>query len=177
MSEAQPRPNAGFRRVLGVVVVAGALAGLFVFGILRDPTRRDDIPSALLGKPTPAFTMPLFDRYRLTAGLESHDHVLKRTHPIRGGAIVGEGEGTLYVGGGMWGKGHPEVPEAHDYLAHTLARRHFWRVDLGGGEVRYTAIGVRVMNRAVERQFMPTDHTIWLHNPAAFALADECAQT
>ena len=43
----QPKPNAGFRRVLGVVVIAGALAGLFVFGILRDPTRRDDIPSAL----------------------------------------------------------------------------------------------------------------------------------
>ena len=47
MSEAQPKPNAGFRRVLGVVAVAGALAGLFVFGILRDPTRRDDIPSAM----------------------------------------------------------------------------------------------------------------------------------
>ena len=66
--ERQPPPNAGFRRVLGVVVFVGALAGLFVFGILRDPTRRDDIPSALLGKATPNFTMPLFDRYRADYG-------------------------------------------------------------------------------------------------------------
>ena len=40
------------------------------------------------------------------------------------------------------------------------------------GAVRYTAIVVRVMNRAVERGFMPPDHEIWLKNPAAFALAD-----
>ena len=65
-----PRPNTGFRRVLGVVVVAGALAGLFVFGILRDPTRRDDIPSALLDRQTPAFAMPLFDQYRPKYGSE-----------------------------------------------------------------------------------------------------------
>ncbi len=47
-----------------MVGVVAALTALFVYGILRDPTRRDDIPSALLGKQTPAFTMPLFDRYR-----------------------------------------------------------------------------------------------------------------
>ncbi len=60
--------NAGFKRLLGVVVVVGAVAGLFVFGILRDPTRRDDIPSALLGKETPNFSMPVFDRYRTEYG-------------------------------------------------------------------------------------------------------------
>ena len=54
----------GFRRLLGVVIVVGAVAGLFVFGILRDPSRRDDIPSALLGKETPNFTLPLFSRYQ-----------------------------------------------------------------------------------------------------------------
>jgi hypothetical protein len=31
---------------------------------------------------------------------------------------------------------------------------------------------VRVMNRIVERGFMPPDHEIWLKNPASFALAD-----
>jgi aminoglycoside phosphotransferase (APT) family kinase protein len=40
------------------------------------------------------------------------------------------------------------------------------------GAVRYSAIVVRVMNRAVERGFMPPDHEIWLKNPASFALAD-----
>lgn len=82
MSEpGQPRPNAGFRRVLGVVVVTGALAGLFVFGILRDPTRRDDIPSALLGKEAPAFTMPLFDRYRPEFGT-AFDAAAARGKPL-----------------------------------------------------------------------------------------------
>lgn len=37
---------------------------------------------------------------------------------------------------------------------------------------RYAAIVVRVMNRAVERKFMPEDHEIWLRNPAADCLAD-----
>ena len=82
MSEpGQPRPNAGFRRVLGVVIVAGALAGLFVFGILRDPTRRDDIPSALLGREAPAFTMPLFDRYRPEFGT-AFDAAAARGKPL-----------------------------------------------------------------------------------------------
>ncbi len=54
----------GFRRLLGVVIVVGAVAGLFVFGILRDPTRRDDIPSALINKETPNFSLPLFSRYQ-----------------------------------------------------------------------------------------------------------------
>ena len=70
VEQEHPRPNAGLRRVLGVVAVAAALAGLFVFGILRDPTRRDDIPSALLDRETPAFAMPLFDRYRTSYGSE-----------------------------------------------------------------------------------------------------------
>jgi aminoglycoside phosphotransferase (APT) family kinase protein len=35
---------------------------------------------------------------------------------------------------------------------------------------RYTAIVVRVMNRAVDRGQIPADHTIWLANPAATCL-------
>lgn len=54
----------GVRRLLVVVGVVGVLGALFTFGILRDPTRRDDIPSARLDKPMPTFTMPLFERYR-----------------------------------------------------------------------------------------------------------------
>ena len=38
--------------------------------------------------------------------------------------------------------------------------------------VRYSAIVVRVMNRAVARGFLPPDQKIWLTNPASFALAD-----
>ncbi len=37
---------------------------------------------------------------------------------------------------------------------------------------RYAAIVVRVMNRAVDRGFLPPDHEIWLRNPASTCLAD-----
>lgn len=60
--------NAGIKRLIVVVSVVGLFAALFVFGILRDPTRRDDLPSALLNKRTPDFSMPLFDRYRTEYG-------------------------------------------------------------------------------------------------------------
>ena len=73
--------SAGVRRFLAVVGVAAALAALFVYGILRDPARRDDIPSALLGKPTPAFTMPLFDRYRPEFG-SAFDAAAARGKPL-----------------------------------------------------------------------------------------------
>lgn len=53
----------GVKRLLGVVLTVGVLAALFTFGILRDPTRRDDIPSALLEENAPSFSMPLFTRY------------------------------------------------------------------------------------------------------------------
>lgn len=62
--------SAGLRRLFIVIVVVAGLAALFAFGILRDPTRRDDIPSALIGRAAPEFTMPLFERYRAEYGSE-----------------------------------------------------------------------------------------------------------
>jgi cytochrome c biogenesis protein CcmG/thiol:disulfide interchange protein DsbE len=50
-------------RLLWLIAFVGGLAGLFVFGITRDPNRRDNIDSVLTGRPLPAFSMPLFDRY------------------------------------------------------------------------------------------------------------------
>ena len=73
--------KAGVKRLIVVVGVVCALAGLFVFGILRDPTRRDDIPSALLDRQTPAFTMPLFDRYRPEYGT-TFDTAAAREGPL-----------------------------------------------------------------------------------------------
>jgi aminoglycoside phosphotransferase (APT) family kinase protein len=44
----------------------------------------------------------------------------------------------------------------------------WWQIFAGA---RYCAIVVRVMNRNVARGVMPADHTVWLNNPAADALA------
>lgn len=55
-------------RLLVLLIVVASLSSLFIFGISRDPTRRDDIPSGLLGKPIPEFELPLFDRYQANYG-------------------------------------------------------------------------------------------------------------
>jgi len=69
--------------------------------------------------------------------------------------------------------GEPTRDEQRAFYASCAGRdpgdTHFFEVF---GAVRYSAIVVRVMNRAVERGFIPPDHTIWLQNPASFALAD-----
>ncbi|MEM7410887.1 MAG: phosphotransferase family protein [Myxococcota bacterium] len=68
-------------------------------------------------------------------------------------------------------EGEPTRGEQRDlycgFAGRDLGDTHFYEV-LGG--LRYTAIVVRVMNRAVERGVVPADHEIWKHNPAAMAL-------
>ncbi len=73
--------SAGLRRLLAVVVVIAAIGALFVYGILRDPTRRDNIPSALIGRPAPEFTMPLFERYQGEYG-QTFDVARERGQPM-----------------------------------------------------------------------------------------------
>ncbi len=69
--------------------------------------------------------------------------------------------------------GEPTRQEQRDFYARCAGRdpgdTHYCEVLAA---LRYTAIVVRVMNRAVERAFMPADHDVWLRNPAAFCLAD-----
>lgn len=96
----------------------------------------------------------LFDAFGLTAAFEHHEHLLKRTHPLREGAIAPDGQGTLYIGDGCWGKSHVREPAGDRwYLARALRRRHFWSVTLSGDEVRYTALGAagQVFDEAVQR--------------------------
>lgn len=100
------------------------------------------------------YWLPLFDAYHLTAALEAHDHMEKRTLPLRAGQVVGPDAGTLYVGGGCWGKAHVEEPTPDLwYMAKMQRRRHFWRITLDGDVVRYTALGAagQVLDEAVQR--------------------------
>ena len=52
---------------------------------------------------------PLFDQYGLTVSFEHHDHVLKRTKPLKAGAVVDKGQGTIYLGDGCFGREAREV--------------------------------------------------------------------
>jgi hypothetical protein len=86
--------------------------------------------------------VPHFDAFELAAAFEHHEHLLKRSHPIRDGAVAADGTGTLYIGDGPWGKSHVREPVGERwYVAKTLRRRHVWRVVASGDEVRYTALG------------------------------------
>ena len=51
------------KRLLPPLVVVVLLGALFAFGLLRGAPDRD-IESALLGRPAPAFELPLYERYQ-----------------------------------------------------------------------------------------------------------------
>ena len=89
--------------------------------------------------------LPLFDRYRLTLAFEHHDHALKRTFPLRGGAVTAGG--TVYLGDGCFGRsprsisGENVLPDGTPYLAHAEQERHFWLADLTREGLFFQAIG------------------------------------
>ncbi|MEJ2290806.1 MAG: TlpA disulfide reductase family protein [Deinococcales bacterium] len=55
------------RRLITVVAVVAVLGGLFLYGLFRGPPNRD-VPSNLIGKAAPQFTLPLYQRYQKTYG-------------------------------------------------------------------------------------------------------------
>ena len=83
--------------------------------------------------------LSIFDKHRLTAGLEHHDHVFTRTKLLRNGAP--DPEGTLYVGDGCWGMPARKVdPGVRWYQVKAASLQHFWVVDVSRDRVEYRAI-------------------------------------
>ena len=70
--------------------------------------------------------VPLFDRYRVRLAFENHDHVYKRTPPLRDHQPAAADEGTVYLGDGAWGVGVRAThdPETTDYLEVVNSVRH-----------------------------------------------------
>jgi acid phosphatase type 7 len=86
-----------------------------------------------------AHWLPLFDRYSLAVAFENHDHALKRTVPLRGGAPAAGG--TLYVGDGAMGVWNLREPDPRrPYLARTAEAHHAWVMDLSARELRLSAV-------------------------------------
>ncbi len=83
---------------------------------------------------------PAFHRGRLTAAFENHDHVFKRSHPIRLGEVVEEGEGVLYLGDGCMGQDARTVDvEERWYIARSASEPHFWTAELSGEGAIFSA--------------------------------------
>ncbi|MFQ5655999.1 MAG: purple acid phosphatase family protein [Candidatus Methylomirabilales bacterium] len=81
--------------------------------------------------------VPLFEQFGLDVAFEHHDHVYKRTHPIRADKI--DPLGVLYLGDGTWGV-WPRRPREAWYLAKTARKRHFILVTVDSQSRRFLAI-------------------------------------
>jgi hypothetical protein len=78
---------------------------------------------------------PLFERYRVDAVLEHHDHTFKRTHPLTDGRP--ERNGVVYLGDGSWGQLRAPVgPERRPYLA-AVSRAYHMTVHRLEGDRRF----------------------------------------
>lgn len=82
---------------------------------------------------------PLFDQYGVRVAFEHHDHVSKRSKPLKGGKVA-EG-GTVYVGDGAFGRESRDVDrELRWYNAMEESTVHFWQVDVTKEKVKLQAI-------------------------------------
>lgn len=85
------------------------------------------------------FWLPIFDKHRLTAAFENHDHTFKRTHSLRENKL--DPNGTLYLGDGCWGMPARKVDSQRRwYEAKAASLQHFWQVDVSRTRVEYRAI-------------------------------------
>jgi hypothetical protein len=67
--------------------------------------------------------VPLFERYKVDAVLEHHDHTYKRTHPLLDGRP--NEKGVLYLGDGSWGRiRKPTDVDKRPYLAVAAESYH-----------------------------------------------------
>jgi hypothetical protein len=78
--------------------------------------------------------VPLFEKYGVKMAFENHDHVYKRTYPIRNNAV--SSDGVVYIGDGAWGVGTREVGRDHKgqewYLKRAVSDRHAVIVTIHG---------------------------------------------
>lgn len=82
----------------------------------------------------------LFEEAGVQAAFENHDHVYKRTHPIRGGEV--RRDGITYIGDGAWGVAtRPTHPVRETwYLARAESMRHAIIVTMEGRHLHFEVI-------------------------------------
>ncbi len=84
--------------------------------------------------------VPLFEKYKINACFESHDHAYKRTHPLLNGKK--NPDGVVYFGDGSWGVA-PRKPESRPYLAQTAQKQQVLLVEIGKSGRKFWAIDAK----------------------------------
>lgn len=84
--------------------------------------------------------VPLFEKWRLHAAFENHDHTYKRTYPMLGGSP--HPQGIIYFGDGAWGIEKPRVAKKRpSYIDKFASLRHFILVTLTPTGEEFKSIG------------------------------------
>lgn len=85
------------------------------------------------------FWCPLFDKYKITAAFENHNHAFKRTHPMTNGEV--DSHGIVYFGDGCWGA-PPRKTNDMWYLAKRARKNNVYFVTLTEKEASIEAINL-----------------------------------
>lgn len=124
-------------------------------------------PSSSISRQVRTHFVPAFEKYsNIRLAFENHDHIYKRTYPIRNNAI--SPTGIVYVGDGAWGVNIRE-PGAHVgtetgwYLENAAPQRHFILVEIDG-----EALNIQMID---EKGF--TFDSLQLHNGAMITSVPE----
>ena len=82
---------------------------------------------------------PIFEKNKLTAAFEHHDHLYKRSYPIKNQKV--DPTGVLYLGDGAWGVDEPRKARNDAYFEKTASLRHVLFVTLTDQQATVEAIG------------------------------------
>ena len=111
--------------------------------------------------------VPLFEKYRIHACFEGHDHAYKRTHPLKNGKI--DPSGVVYFGDGSWGVSPRAVKHA-PYIATAKASqqvlvvelsnlgRKFWAIDPDGKLIDYYEQNIMSIDNLQSRHVQSEDN-------------------
>jgi len=99
--------------------------------------------------------VPLFEAAGVRVAFEHHDHLYKRTAPLRGGQA--HPDGVTYVGDGAWGVAVREPAPDRDYLARASAVNHAILATMHPDYLELTAVDAD--GTVFDRFTIPARHT------------------
>lgn len=82
--------------------------------------------------------VPIFEENHLIAGFEHHDHLYKRTFPMKQNEV--RKDGVIYLGDGAWGAEKPRSSHNAWYLAQAISEAHVIVTHVKAGQVTFEAI-------------------------------------